>query len=133
MTQPGQRFPNFKGHSPLVIAALALASYVLLAPRDMKLPARHNAAIKYGSSRSGKITDADSSILMDSIVSLIQNYYVDFARVSGEKLIAGTMRSLAYAVPSLKFHEHPTGYSLESSDDSITFPKAHDTSYEWTA
>jgi carboxyl-terminal processing protease len=130
MTQPGQRFPSFKGHSPLVIAALALASYVFLAPREMKLPARQNAALKYGSSRSGKITEADSSILMDSIVSLVQNYYVDFGRVSGEKLIAGTMRSLAYAVPALKFYDHPARYSLESSDDSITFPKNVDTSYE---
>ncbi len=130
MTQPGQRFPNFKGQSPLVIAALALASYVLVAPRELKLPARHNATLKYGSTRSGKITDADSSILMDSIVSLVQNYYVDFARVSGEKLIAGTMRSLAYAVPALKFHEHPAGYSLEASDDSITFSRNVDNSYE---
>ena len=130
MTRPSYKAPQFKGHSPLVIAAFALTAYVLLSPGELRLPAKRQSAQGRSHSSVDNAPEQDSSLLMDSIVSLVQNYYVDSGRVNGQRLVLGTMRSLAYALPDLKFHDGLEDYSLSFNSETITFAKNDRMSYD---
>lgn len=130
MTRPGRRFHQFRGHSPLVIAAFALTLFVVLSPTNLRLQAKRKIVQKSDESVTGENSASETSILMDSIVNLVQTYYVDSNRVNGEKLILGTMRSLAYAIPELKFHESLDSYSLDGKSETITFNKTDEISYD---
>lgn len=130
MTRPSYRAPQFKGHSPLVIAAFALTAYVLLSPGELRLPAKRQSAQGRTQSSIDSLPELDSSVLLDSIVSLVQNYYVDSGRVNGQMLVLGTMRSLAYALPDLKFHDGLEEYSLSFNSETISFTKNDKMSYD---
>ena len=130
MTRPSRRAHQFKGHSPLVIAAFALTLFVVLTPNGLHMQAKRRMAQPSDASIVAEQASAESSLLMDSIVNLVQTYYVDSNRVLGEKLIIGTMRSLAYAIPDLKFHEGLDNYSLNAKTETITFNKTEDLTYE---
>jgi len=133
MTRRSRRAQQFKGHSPLVIAAFALTLYISLSPKEQRFTAKHPPSAKVTEAEaSRKDSDglADTSILLDSIVSLVQNYYVDSGRVGGEQLILGTMRSMAYAIPEFSFHDGTDQYSISAKSETLTFNKDSDFGYE---
>ncbi len=130
MTRPSRRAHHFRGQSPLTIAAFSLTLFVMTSPTDLRLQAKRKMTQTSEASLNGEQTALDSSLLMDSIVNLVQTYYVDSNRVHGEKLIIGTMRSLAYAVPDLKFYDGLDNYSLVAESETITFSKSEELSYD---
>ena len=130
MTRPGRRAHQFKGQSPLVIAAFALTLYVVFSPGHLHLQAKRKIVLQSEASRGGEQSSSDSSLLLDSIINLVQTYYVDSNRVHGETLIIGTMRSLAYAIPELRFHDALESYSLAAESETISFNKGEVLSYD---
>lgn len=120
------------GLNSAVFAAIALALFVLFAPRDGRQSAKKQLRPQVSSSTeadSGSV-ESLSAVLLDSIVSLVQSYYVDSERVTGGQLVAGTMRSLAYAIPSLKFVESESSISLSSDVEKLEFNSDEEMNYE---
>jgi carboxyl-terminal processing protease len=134
MSHKSRSAHQFRGLPPLIIAALALTLYIGLFPRSTNLRAKLGFTQEGLASKTGAIDsaadEAAASILLDSIVSLVQTYYVDSGRVRGEKLIAGTMRSLAYAIPELRFDQMDGKYSLTAKNETISFNEDNEMPYE---
>jgi len=133
MVRPTDRQSPFRGLPPAVIAAVALTMFVVLYPKDLALRSRslsRSILAKKNAISSNTVSEASAAILLDSIVSLVQNYYVDSERVAGEQLIAGTMRSLAYAIPEMRFEDTEQSYSLSGRAERIEFNRGSDLAYE---
>jgi carboxyl-terminal processing protease len=107
----------------LAFAAIALSLFVVFAPRDMRQSARSRADRDSSNMQQddGASFLHSTSVLLDSILSLVQSYYVDSDRVAGGQLIAGTMRSLAYAIPALKFVESDGAISISNGEEILEF------------
>ena len=132
MFQRGTRKSRQPGLNTAAFAAIALSLFVMFAPRDGRQAAKgqvRHAPGSTGASRSGQF-ESSSAILLDSIVSLVQSYYVDSERVTGGQLIAGTMRSLAYAIPILKFVESESSISISTEDEKLEFNLDEEMDYE---
>jgi carboxyl-terminal processing protease len=124
--------PKSIGLPITVIAALVLSLFVFLHPREARMRAKRiqRSAATASGTGSPKINEAAKAILLDSIVSLVQNYYVDSDRVESDRLISGTMRSLAYAIPELRFDESPTNYSLSMKSETLEFARDQGMEYD---
>ena len=105
-----------------VVTAVTLVSGLLITSQGLRLRAiRHTkSAPRSGDASMG---ESSSAILLDSIVSLVENYYVDKERVSGDKLVSGAMRSLAYAIPELRYEDSESSYSIAYHGERIEFNK----------
>jgi carboxyl-terminal processing protease len=112
-----------------VVTATILTSGLILNSQLLELRSRKLKRI-VNPSNDTKISEASSAILLDSIVSLVENYYVDLERVDGDRLIIGAMRSLAYAIPELKFEESEGAYSLAYQSEKMELAKTQDIGYE---
>jgi carboxyl-terminal processing protease len=130
MLRPGRGGHQFRGYSPLVVAAIILSLYVVLSPSEFRFQAKRRLVQNPQLNLTDELTAPDATVLLDSIVNLVQTYYVDSERVSGEKLMIGTMRSLAYAIPDLKFHDAVESYALESNVETIRFIKNDEMAYD---
>jgi carboxyl-terminal processing protease len=133
MVRPDDRKSPFKGLPPAVIAAVVLSLFVALYPRDLKfrsIAIPRKSVPTQNVSGPNVVSEASAAILLDSIVSLVQNYYVDSERVAGEQLVAGTMRSLAYAIPEMRFEDTEQSYSLSGRSEKIEFNHGADLAYE---
>lgn len=133
MVRRNPRFPHFLAFKPVVIAAISLVAFVLWNPRVHTLRAKTNFRKQenINETHSWKgATEASSAILLDSIVSLVQSYYVDSDRVSGDFLISGTMRSIAYAIPELKFVDDDVTYSLSWKSEKLEFNHSAEMEYD---
>jgi carboxyl-terminal processing protease len=111
---------------------LALSMIVFLHPREQKLrakPSQRRVSVEQDSAEREKMNETTSAIMLDSIVSLVQNYYVDPERVASDQLIVGTMRSLAFAIPELIFRDSDNKYSLTTQSQTLEF--AHDQEMEY--
>ena len=111
-----------------VVTAVTLVSGLLITSQGLRLRAlRHTkSAARSGDASMG---ESSSAILLDSIVSLVENYYVDKERVSGDKLVSGAMRSLAYAIPELRYEDSEYSYSIAYHGERIEFNKTQELEY----
>ena len=133
MVRPSQRPSPFRGLPPAVVAAVVLTLFVALYPGDLRFRSRVQSRKATSSQIAGNtntVNKASAAILLDSIVSLVQNYYVDSERVAGDHLIAGTMRSLAYAIPEMRFEDTEQSYSVSGRSEKIEFNHGADLAYE---
>ena len=133
MVPKGRRTPNFSGLAPAAIAGVALSLFILWFPAEEKFRAKsinRKISVESIEGLNQASRDSSSAILLDSIVSLVQSYYVDTDRVTGDHLIAGTMRSLAYAIPELRFVESESSYSISGRSEKLEFNHGEDMEYE---
>ena len=123
--------PKIDALPATVVSALLLTVFIFMHPRELRHRARSSrpAVSSAEPNQDKKITEATSAILLDSIVSLVQNYYVDPERVESEQLIAGTMRSLAFALPELIFGETENTYSLTMQSETLEFSREKEMEY----
>ena len=133
MFRKSSQAPKFSGPPITVIVALALSMIIFLHPREQKFRAkallRRDSVGRQVAERE-KMTETTSAIMLDSIVSLVQNYYVDPERVASDQLIVGTMRSLAFAIPELIFRDSGTTYSLTMQSQKLEFGHDKEMEYE---
>jgi carboxyl-terminal processing protease len=133
MRFPGFKFPRIRGREVGVICAIGLSLYLIGLPSKSSLSARYGRFIraqKAPTVNPSAISESSAAVLLDAITSLVENYYVDADRVMSDRLVSGAMRSLAYAIPELKFEDSDDSYSLTSQGERIEFGKAGDVSYE---
>jgi carboxyl-terminal processing protease len=127
----GFKFPRVHGRAIGVISAVALSMYMLSTPLVTGLKARSGRLVRTQKAANvNAISESSAAVLLDSITSLVENYYVDADRVLGDQLVSGAMRSLAYAIPELKFEDAEQFYALSSRGERIEFKKAGDVLYE---
>ncbi len=132
MFQKGSRNSGQMGLNTVAFAAIALSLFVIFAPREGRQSAKGRAG-EGTVSKLGKLSgqvETSSAILLDSIVSLVQSYYVDSERVTGGQLIAGTMRSLSYAIPALKLVESDSSISISNGTEILEFAVDEEMDYE---
>ncbi len=132
MFRKSSQAPKFNGLPATVIAALLLTVIIFLHPRELRFRAKsaHRRTAVTQVSEDKSIKETTSAILLDSIVSLVQNYYVDPERVESDQLISGTMRSLAFAIPELTFHESDAVYSLTMQSETLEFSRNREMDYD---
>jgi carboxyl-terminal processing protease len=127
----GLKFPKFTARAVGAISAASLTAYLLYFPANGSLKARSGRLNRQEKSVStNAISEATAANLLDSITSLVENYYVDADRVTGDQLVSGAMRSLAYAIPDLKFQDSDRTYSISSRTETIEFNKTGEIAYD---
>lgn len=132
MFERGPRNSRQTGMNTVAFVAIALSLFILFAPRDGRQSAKSRLRDN-GSPRrntSEMYLESSSAVLLDSIVSLVQSYYVDSERVTGGQLISGTMRSLAYAIPALKLDESETSISISNGSEVLEFSVDEEMDYQ---
>lgn len=127
-----------KGPGPLTVALLVLSVAIitsnLLKIRPFLLTGQRGPLSRL----SAKIlpqaknpkNEPVNAALIDAIVAIVQTYYVDGNRVDNQNLIGGAMRSMAYAIPDLRYSESDTELTLHVRDESLSLPRSQDTSYD---
>jgi carboxyl-terminal processing protease len=127
----GTKFPKVSASAIGVVSAVTLCFYVLSVPFQIDQKARSSRLTRHPKTTAlNSISEPSAAILLDSITSLVENYYVDADRVLGDQLVSGAMRSLAYAIPELKFEDAEQWYSLSSRGERIEFKKTADVPYD---
>lgn len=127
-----------KGPGPLAVALLVISLIIIVsnllqlrpfAQMIQKTPFAKLSAKLSPRARSAN-KDPVNSALIDAIVSIVQAYYVDGNRVDNQHLIGGAMRSMAYAIPDLRYEESEAELILYVKEESLSLPRSQDTSYE---
>ena len=127
-----------KGPGPLTVALLVI-SVGIIASNLFKIRPFSQSGQKSPLSRlsakvlpQGKVakSDAVNAALIDAIVAIVQTYYVDGNRVDNQDLIGGAMRSMAYAIPDLRYETSETELTLHVRDEALSLPRSQDTSYD---
>lgn len=127
-----------KGPGPLAVMLMVLSGVIIVsnltqirpfAQAIQSTPLAKLSAKLVPQVRSKK-SEPVNSALIDAIVAIVQAYYVDGGRVDNQHLVGGAMRSMAYAIPDLKYEESETELTLHVRDESISLPRSQDTSYE---
>lgn len=127
-----------KGPGPLTLAMLLIAAVIVASNvRRLQPVTQYFLGVPATSLTSKAIHKSQSvasepinSALIDAIVSIVQAYYVDGSRVDNRHLIGGAMRSLAYAIPDLRYEESETELKLHVRNEFLALPRSQDTSYE---
>lgn len=127
-----------KGPGPLTVALLLIAVMIVsanipqLQPVTQYFQAKSFSSLSAKSGTSSKQSKSEpvNSALIDAIVSIVQAYYVDGSRVDNRHLIGGAMRSMAYAIPDLRYEETETELKLHVRDEFLSLSRSQDTSYE---
>lgn len=127
-----------KGPGPLTVALLVLSVGIIASNlfkirpfllTEQKSPLARLSAKVLPQGKKSK-NEPVNAALIDAIVAIVQTYYVDGSRVDNQNLIGGAMRSMAYAIPDLKYEESETELTLYVRDEALSLPRSQDTSYD---